>query len=85
MELVAPFRVRSATEADIPAMAAVLGETFQNGDVVGEFMFPNEKKRHARQPRMFAALMKYRYIPEDGAHVAVTDEDRIVGVVLWSK
>ena len=85
MELIAPFRVRSATEVDIPAMAAVLGETFQNGDVVGEFMFPNEKQRHARQPRMFAALMKYRYIPEGGADVAVTDEGRIVGVVLWSK
>jgi hypothetical protein len=85
MDTAAPFHVRSATEADIPEMVAVLGETFQNGDVVGEFMFPDEKQRRVRQPRMFAALMRYRYIPEGGANVAVSDEGRIVGVVLWTR
>src|SRR5262249_58309422 len=77
--------VRSATEADIPAMAALTGETFQDGDAVGEFMFPNEKQRRIRQPRMFAAMMKHRYVPEGGADVAVTDDDDIVGVALWSR
>jgi GNAT superfamily N-acetyltransferase len=85
MHTAAPFHVRSATEADIPAMAAIMGETFQNGDAVGEFMFPDDHQRRIRQPRMFAALMKYRYVPEDGADVAVTDDGDIVGVVLWTK
>ena len=76
MQTAAPFHVRSATEADIPAMAAIIGETFQNGDAVGGFMFPDDHQRQIRQPRMFAALMIYRYVPDDGD---------IVGVVLWTK
>jgi L-amino acid N-acyltransferase YncA len=85
MHSAAPFHVRSATEADIPAMAAIMGETFQNGDAVGEYMFPDENQRRIRQPRMFAALMRYRYVPEGGADVAVSDDGDIVGVVLWTK
>ena len=30
-------------------------------------------------------MIKYRYIPRGGAEVAVTDDGRIVGVVLWTK
>lgn len=85
MHSAAPFHVRSATEADIPAMAAIMGETFQNSDAVGEYMFPDENQRRIRQPRMFAALMRYRYVPEGGADVAVSDDGDIVGVVLWTK
>ncbi|WP_204080744.1 GNAT family N-acetyltransferase [Mycobacterium riyadhense] len=79
------IRVRAATEADIPAMAALMGETFQSGDVVGEFMFPDAEQRRVRQPRMFAAMMKHRYIPQTGADVAVRDDGRIVGVTLYSR
>lgn len=80
-----PFSVRLATEADIPAMVAVMGAVFQDGDPFGEFMFPDEKQRSVRQPRILAAMIKYRYIPQGGAEVAVTDDGRIVGVVLWTK
>jgi ribosomal protein S18 acetylase RimI-like enzyme len=77
--------VRAATESDIPAMAAVMGKTFQDGDAVGEFMFPDEAQRRIRQPRMFAAFMKYRYVPTGGAEVAITEDGTISGVVLWEK
>jgi GNAT superfamily N-acetyltransferase len=79
------IHVRSATEAEIPVMVALLGATFQDGDAVGEYMFPDERQRRTRQPRMFAAMMKYRYVPDGGADVAITDDGRIVGVLLWSR
>lgn len=83
--MTAAVQVRTATEADIPAMAALMGNTFQDGDAVGDFMFPDEAQRRVRQPRMFAAMMKHRYVPHGGADVAVADDGTIVGVVLWEK
>ena len=78
-------QVRTATESDIPEMAAMMGRTFQDGDAVGEFMFPDPAQRQVRQRRMFQALMKYRYVPERRADVAVADNGKIVGVVLWDR
>lgn len=79
-----PIQVRSATEDDIPRMTELLGQTFQDGDAVGEFMFPDGRQREVRQQRMFAAMLKHRFIPAGGADVAVAGDGHIVGVVMWS-
>lgn len=84
-ESAASFRVRGAAVAEIPAMAALLGQTFQTGDAVGDFMFPEDAQRAVRQPRMFAAMIRHRYLPEGGADVAVAADGRIVPVILWSR
>lgn len=74
--------VRRATEADIPAMASLMGEIFRSGDAIAEFVFPDERQRQVRLPQMFAAVMKHRYIPDGGADVAIGGQGKIVGVAL---
>ena len=60
MQTTAPFHVRTATEADIPAMAAIMGETFQNGDAVGEFILTFKRRPPARCPRRWSARQRPR-------------------------
>lgn len=76
-------QIRPAVRSDIPAMAAVLGRAFLEDDPVGEYLFPDVRTRHTRQVRMMSVLIRRRFIPQNGAEVAVVD-GTVVGVCLWN-
>jgi predicted N-acetyltransferase YhbS len=78
------FRIRPATRSDVPAIVSLLGEAFQDGDPISEWMFPDERKRQRRQSRMITALVLHRHLPVDGVEVAVSG-DEIVGVSLFRR
>jgi hypothetical protein len=78
------FRLRPATKADIPAIVALLGEAFQDGDPISEWIFPDERQRRVRQPRMLRELVRHRHLPVGDAEVAVS-VDRVVGVSLFRR
>jgi GNAT superfamily N-acetyltransferase len=79
----AHFQVRSPTEADVPAMVKLLAEVFQQDDLMSNYLFPDAEQRRHRQPRMFAAMLRYRHIPEGSGVVAVDDAGRIIGTLIW--
>jgi predicted N-acetyltransferase YhbS len=78
------FRLRLATESDVPAIVALLAEAFKDGDPVSEWIFPDERKRLRGQRRMLAALVRHRHLPVGSAEVAVSG-DEIVGVSLFQR
>ena len=78
------FRIRLATESDIPAIVALLADAFQSADPVSEWIFPNERKRRRGQERMLTALVRRRHLPIGSAEVAVSG-DQVVGVSLFQR
>jgi GNAT superfamily N-acetyltransferase len=83
MNTAATYSVRIPTEAEVPAMAKLLADVFQQGDAMSDFLFPDAKQRRLRQPGMFAAMIRYRHLPEKSAAVAVDATGRIVGAMIW--
>ncbi|MFI6365763.1 GNAT family N-acetyltransferase [Nocardia sp. NPDC050630] len=74
--------IRRATEDDIEEMARVVAQAFDVDDPVEEYIFPNPAVRHRRSPDMVRLMIKYRFLPGDGAAVATVD-DKIVAALLW--
>jgi predicted N-acetyltransferase YhbS len=75
--------VREAGYDDIEAMTSVLAAAFADDDPIGEYLFPDPQARARRQPKMLAAMIRHRFIPQRCALVAVID-GRIVGTLLWN-
>ena len=78
------FRVRLATNSDVPAIAELLTQAFQHGDPVTEWIFPDARKRRRGQLRMLTALVRHRHLPVGSAEVAVSGE-QVVGVSLFQR
>jgi predicted N-acetyltransferase YhbS len=77
------FHVRTPSEADVPATSKLLAEVFQNDDAMSNYLFPDAEQRRRCQPRMFAAMLRYRHIPEESGAIAVDDSGGVVGAVIW--
>ncbi|MEE6177837.1 GNAT family N-acetyltransferase [Mycobacterium sp. 050134] len=75
--------VRSAAVADIGPMTGVLTAAFAKNDPFNEWLFPDPALRARSEPRMFAAMIRHRFIPQDCALVASIG-GRIVGALLWN-
>ncbi len=63
-------------------MALVVARAFDVDDPIEEYIFPDPAERHRRAPEMVRLMIKYRFLPADGAAVATVD-DRIVAALLW--
>ncbi|OBJ07373.1 hypothetical protein A5625_01540 [Mycobacterium sp. 1465703.0] len=64
-------------------MTTVLTTAFAHDDPFGEWLFPDPHTRARREPKMLAAMIRHRFIPQGSALVATIDE-RVVGTLLWN-
>lgn len=69
--------VRTATAADLPVLAAVLGAAFDD-DPLGQWMFPDEATRADRLIRLFDLYTRRFVLPHGEVRVAGDD-----GAALW--
>ncbi|MEC3956832.1 type I polyketide synthase [Nocardia sp. CDC153] len=74
--------IRRATKADIEDIVQVVARAFDEDDPVEEYVFPKPAVRHRRAPDMVRLMIKYRFLPVDGAAVATVD-GKIVAALLW--
>ncbi|MEC3915811.1 type I polyketide synthase [Nocardia sp. CDC160] len=74
--------IRRATKADIEDIVQVVARAFDEDDPVEEYVFPNPAVRHRRAPDMVRLMIKYRFLPVNGAAVATVD-GKIVAALLW--
>ncbi|MVU75789.1 SDR family NAD(P)-dependent oxidoreductase [Nocardia sp. ET3-3] len=74
--------VRRATEHDIEDIVQVVARAFDVDDPVEEYVFPDPAVRHRRAPDMVRLMIKYRFLPVNGAAVATVD-GKIVAALLW--
>ncbi|WP_245721620.1 type I polyketide synthase [Nocardia crassostreae] len=74
--------VRRATEHDIEDIVRVIAEAFDEDDPIEEYLFPNPATRLRRASDMVRIMIKYRFLPANGAAVATVD-DKIVAALLW--
>ncbi|MET9487695.1 GNAT family N-acetyltransferase [Nocardia sp. NPDC006630] len=74
--------IRRATEHDIDDIARIICRAFATDDPIEEYVFPDETDRHRRSPRMLRIMIRYRFLPADGAAVATVD-GKVVGALLW--
>ena len=74
--------VRRATEHDIEDIVQVVARAFDVDDPIEEYVFPNPAVRHRRAPDMVRLMIKYRFLPVNGAAVATVD-GKIVAALLW--
>ncbi|WP_101949548.1 GNAT family N-acetyltransferase [Mycobacterium sp. 3519A] len=74
--------VRDAGYRDVDAMTQVLAAAFATDDPIGEFLFPDPGVRARREPKMQAAMIRHRFLPQGNALVALMG-DRVVGTLLW--
>lgn len=72
---------RPATRSDIGALSKVLARAFHD-DPVMRWMFPDERTRRRRLPRLFAALTRHHHLSRGGVEVAA-HTDGIGAVALW--
>ncbi|WP_324188160.1 GNAT family N-acetyltransferase [Nocardia higoensis] len=82
MDQQSPTVVRRATEADIEDIVRVLAQAFDSDDPIEEYVFPSPAQRRRRTPEMLRIMLRHRFLPVDGASVAVAG-DRVVGAALW--
>ncbi|MDY6995268.1 MAG: GNAT family N-acetyltransferase [Actinomycetota bacterium] len=61
--------VDAAQKHDVPALSRVLGRAFFD-DPVMTWMLPEDKRRAAALPRMFAAMVRHHYLAGGGVEVA---------------
>lgn len=74
-------KVRAALRDDIDSLAKALTLAFDD-DPVTTWLWPDDAKRSARLPHLFAALTRYQYLAT--SEVATTDDGSIVGAALWA-
>lgn len=72
---------RPATRSDIGVLSQVLARAFAD-DPVMRWMFPDERARRRRLPRLFAALTRHHHLSRGGVEVAA-HTDGIGAVALW--
>ncbi|MTJ61436.1 GNAT family N-acetyltransferase [Nocardia seriolae] len=63
-------------------MVRVLALAFESDDPIEEYVFPDLAVRRKRAPGMIRVLIKHRYLPAEGATVALID-GKVVGALLW--
>lgn len=74
--------VRPAETSDIPALAEVLADAFED-DPLMVWILPDEESRRARLARLFAAEVRYHHLAGGGSEVAVDENGVIGGAALW--
>ncbi|WP_459963583.1 SDR family NAD(P)-dependent oxidoreductase [Nocardia sp. IFM 10818] len=74
--------VRRATEADIEDIVRVVARAFDEDDPIEEYVFPDPAVRRRRAPDMIRIMIKYRFLPVNGAAVATVNGE-IVAALLW--
>ncbi|MBV9514720.1 MAG: GNAT family N-acetyltransferase [Mycobacteriaceae bacterium] len=73
--------LRPARRSDVRAVAGLLGRAFYD-DPVTMWIVPDNDRRAAALPRMFATMTRHHFLAGGGAEVATHDEV-IGGATLW--
>jgi ribosomal protein S18 acetylase RimI-like enzyme len=74
--------IRVAQRSDARAIAAMLARAFDD-DPVMMWIFPDERLRRRRLPRLFAVLLR-RYYLSYGATEVVLAADQVLGCGMWA-
>jgi GNAT superfamily N-acetyltransferase len=76
-----PVSARRAVDADVPALAAMLGAAFATNALVA-WMFPDEAVRRRVLPRLHALQLRQDHLPHGIVDVAEC-RGALVGVAVW--
>lgn len=77
-----PAVIRTATRADVPVAADLLGSAFQD-DPVTKWILPDDAQRAARLRKVYAMQLNSFFLAQDATEL-VTENGEVRGVSLWS-
>lgn len=74
--------VAPARSSDVPVLADVLAQAFDDDPVIG-WMMPRPDTRRARATRLFSTLTRNLHLVSGGAEVVRDSDGALVGAALW--